>query len=338
MHNGHEVTLAVGEEFRPTEHEVYDFEVLFFKAKFKKLLPPTVLPYSSEMKNYLKHNHQKFDLVISSEVFMFQSLYAARICPEKTIIWHELALHQRKFHKIPSKFWYNIVARFLMSKVRIVIPRSVDSQKFILQYMNNVSDEYVEHGININELTQSRDKDDYVVYIGQLIVRKNIPSILAKFAEYIKDGSPLKLKLIGRGALEKELKMICSKLNIDDSVDFLGFMTHKQMNGVLNKAKAMLIDTKQDNNMVSIPESIVCGTPVLTNTIPTNSCTIAQNKLGIAKDNWNAMDLKEIIDNNKMYVDNCIAFRDNLSIDHQAGELIRIAQTCISTLSYVKHR
>ena len=55
---------------------------------------------------------------------------------------------------------------------------------------------------------------------------------------------------------------------------------------------------------MSIPETLSCGTPVISNTVPTNSYIINSHQLGIAKDNWDEHDLKEIIANNSFYVKN----------------------------------
>lgn len=121
---GHNITLAAAKEYVPTESEIYDFEILFFPSQHTRIFPPSALPYSPALKTYLRKNHTKFDLIISSEVFSFNSLFATQICPEKTIIWHELALHPSKFYKIPSKIWYNIIAPHYIKKARIIIPRS----------------------------------------------------------------------------------------------------------------------------------------------------------------------------------------------------------------------
>lgn len=121
---GHQVTLAAANEYRPIKEEAYDFDVRFFSSNYTKLCKPSVLPYSKTMKRYLKECHKEFDMIISSEVFQFQSLYAAMTCPKKTLIWQELTTHQNKLYQIPSKIWYNIIARFFMRKIMAVIPRS----------------------------------------------------------------------------------------------------------------------------------------------------------------------------------------------------------------------
>jgi 1,2-diacylglycerol 3-alpha-glucosyltransferase len=76
--------------------------------------------------------------------------------------------------------------------------------------------------------------------------------------------------------------------------------------------------------MVSIPESIASGTPVVTNLQPASADYIRQEKLGIAKDGWDAYDLKEIIDNNPVYVENCIRYRPKLTNDYSAKQIVDI--------------
>lgn len=318
---GHQVTLVAMECYKPVKEEVYDFEVLFFKTNFDRLLN-AALPLSFSLNNYIRRNAKKFDLIITSEVFAFHSLCAARCAPKKTIIWHELALHQKKFFHIPSKIWYNVVARLFMRKA-FVIPRSENSKNFIRQYMPQVSDLPVEHGMDISKFKYSKEKKNQFIVIAQLVKRKNIPSIIEKFQRFLKKyDDTYKLLIAGRGELEEEIKYLIQKKGLQNNVSMLGFMSHEEMNDVLPFSKAMLIDTRQDNNMVSIPESIVSGTPVITNSVPTNSYLIKLNHVGVVKD-WNEDDMYEVASNTS-YIDNCLKMRDDLSSAHQAQTLIKL--------------
>lgn len=184
LHLGHSVTLAALEDYKPKGKEHYEFPVLFFKSDYKKIFKPSALPYSSEMKQYLKRHHKDFDIVISSEVFQFQSLFAARICPHKTMIWQELTAHQNKFHGLPSKFWYNVVAKLLMRNARCVVPRSGKAADFVRQYMPNVSSTVIDHGIDIDKFKYSSDKKRQLISSSQLIFRKNVDGIIRKFAKF----------------------------------------------------------------------------------------------------------------------------------------------------------
>ena len=319
---GHEVTLAAAIDYQPVEVEKYEFEVKWFKTQCHKLCPPSVLPYSKELNTFLKENSVNFNMVVTSEIFSLWSFAATRICPEKTVIWHELALHPNKFHQLPSKVWYHFVAKHLMNKV-LVVPRSEDAKIFVKQYMRHVADVCVEHGIDLSQFTCGLEKKKQFIVVSQLIARKNIDGIIRIFKKFVeKYDKAYQLLIVGRGELEKELKQLTHQLNLDKSVKFLGFKSHEEMNQYLPCSQALLINTRQDNNMVSIPESVVCGTPVITNSIPTNSGMITKNLLGIVKDNWNEDTLAEFVHISSTYWQNCIQYRENLSSKHQATLLI----------------
>jgi 1,2-diacylglycerol 3-alpha-glucosyltransferase len=192
--------------------------------------------------------------------------------------------------------------------------------------MKYVSSETVDHGIDISKFIFSKIKKRQFCIVSQLIPRKNISSILKKFSAFLQDKSysDFTLMIIGRGELESVLKKECFELGIQDNVRFVGFLNHKDMVPFLRDSMALLIDTKQDNNMVSIAESVVCGTPVLTNTIPTNSYLIQEKSLGISKQEWNKEDLKLIVDQNDFFIENCRLNRNSFSYEKNAKNIIDI--------------
>lgn len=323
---GHNITLAAAEEYHPTESETYEFNVIFFPSLYTKFCPPSVLPYSPSLKKYLRQSHKKFDLIISSEVFSFNSLFAAEICPQKTIVWQELTEHQKKFHKIPSKIWHNIIARLFITKVLAVVPRSQKALDFISQYIPTVSKTIVDHGINIEKFKYSTDKKRQIISSSQLIHRKNIDGIIQKFynLHHLKGYEDIKLIIAGRGEEELKLKELVKVLNLQDYVNFVGFLSQIKLNDYISHSYAFLINTRKDLNMVSIPESIVSGTPILTNNQPASADYIAKNDLGIVKDNWDENDIVKIIDDNTYYTKNCIQYREKLTNQHSAQLFIEI--------------
>lgn len=272
---------------------------------------------------YLKRNRHKFDLIITSELFSFPTLFASLLFPEKTLVWHELALHQRKFHQLPSKIWYNLIARLLLQRP-LVVGRSKSARDFVRKYHCFTSDECVEHGINLNRFKIEKEKDDSFVVVSQLIERKNIPSIIHKFKKFInREGyRHYTLFIIGRGSMEKTLKELVIEMELSGQIIFTGFLKHEEMYKYVGKAKALLIDTKQDNNMVSIPETIACGTPVVTNRTPTNAYLIEEHGLGIVKNGWTDEDLIEIINNSETFTTRCIDYHDKLGSEYAAKSLI----------------
>lgn len=111
---------------------------------------------------------------------------------------------------------------------------------------------------------------------------------------------------------------------MEESVHFYGQLSHQEMIPVLQRAKAMLVNTEKDNCMVSIVESIAAGTPIVTNSIPFNAEYIKKEQLGIVEDEWGAGESHEIEANNSYYVRNCISYRKRLSSVYCAKQFEKV--------------
>ncbi|MBQ6805844.1 MAG: glycosyltransferase family 4 protein [Lachnospiraceae bacterium] len=327
LEKGHEVTLLAAQDYKPTEEEKYHFPVIWMETIWHKLFMPRCFPYMPRLRGYLKQ-HPEYDLIISSEMFSTWSYTATRICPEKTIIWHELAKHNNMMHQIPSKVWYHIVARLFMQKA-LVVPRSEAAETFIGAFSKNVSATIIDHGVNMTKLNgmlgvahDNSVKNQFVV-VSQLIERKRIDKTIQTFDAFYKKGySDYKLYIIGQGELEEELRQLVKMRQLENAVIFCGKMNHEQLLPMVADSKALLVSTSKDNNMVSITESIAAGTPVITTSVPYNAAYIAKEKLGIVADGWGVEALEEICEKSIMYVENCVKYRDKLSNTFCAEQFI----------------
>ena len=322
---GHSVTILASEEFRPTECEEYPFNVVYFKSRWPKIFKPHLLPWPIGLHKYIKDNIDSFDMVITSEAFSIATLMAAPACRRKLVVWQEMAMHQRMMHKVPSIVWYNVFTRLFMRKA-LMVARSLPAMRFISQYACNVASEIVDHGANGAVLFPSDTTNDAFIVVSQLVPRKRVDSIISKFSQFIKipEFSNYRLNIVGDGTESDNLKQLAKQLCIDGNVVFHGFMQHRQFAEILRSSKAMLIDTINDLNMVSIPEAIVSGTPIVTNTLPTSAEFIANSGVGIARDGWDASDLKHLVENYPKYHQACLDVRDELTRDGCARKMIRI--------------
>lgn len=322
---GHNVTLIAANEYKPERlPNQQNFRIVFMKSCFPNIFKPTVLPLHISLYAHLKESD--YDLIISSEFFSFNTLIASLIVRDRVIIWHELAKHNRLAFQLPSKIWYNIVGQFIRSKV---IPRSESSKAFIKHYSSHVANLCIEHGIDLNKFPYSSDKQNTFVVLSQLIPRKRIDRIIYYFSRFVQKYPDYKLLIIGDGSLQRDLVTQSEVLKLRDKISFLGQMKHSDLQPILRVAKGLLIYTQQDNNMVSIPESIASGTPVLTNTIPTNSYYIKDNNLGIVKDDWTEADLERLVKDNSYFIESCIQFRERLSTKSSSKQFIDFYESTI---------
>ncbi len=326
LENGHQVTLIAAQDYHPVQDETYDFPVIWMETIWHKLFMPRCFPYMPKLRNYLK-KHKEYDLILCSEMFAAWSYTAARICPEKTIVWHELAKHNNMLHQLPSKLWYRFVAGFFMKKV-LVVPRSEAAYDFISQFSDNVSKTIIDHGVNLEKLqgymtdVPTKKQKQFVV-VSQFIERKCIDKTIQRFAQFYQKGhSDYTLYLIGQGELEENLRKLVKAEGVEQAVVFGGKLSHKQLLPIVARSQALLVSTVKDNNMVSITESIAAGTPVITTSVPYNAAYIQKNQLGIVADDWGVEALEEICEKSIMYVENCEKYRDKLSHTYCANQFL----------------
>lgn len=311
---GHEVTLIAAEDYRPVRGEKYDFSVLWFRTIWRSVFMPRCFPYMPGIRRYLK-DHKEYDIIVTSEVFATWSFTAARVMPEKTVIWHELAAYNHMLHQIPAKLWYQVVARVLMRRARVV-PRSEEAAAFIRQFMPRVEWEPIDHGVDLEKfpLSRSGEREDSFAVVSQLIPRKRIAHTIEGFNSFVKAGhETYVLHIIGEGEEEMSLRQLVQRLGLEEKVTFHGKLSHEKLRPIVAASRALLVSTQKDNNMVSIVESIALGTPVVTTSVPYNAAYIRREELGIVEDDWTAVALERIVAENDRYVANCLAYRNCLS-------------------------
>lgn len=324
---GHEVTLIAAEDYRPVREEQYEFPVLWFHTVCRGLFMPRCFPYMPGIRRYLKR-HKEYDMIVTSEVFATWSYTAARVAPEKTVIWHELAAYNNMLHKIPAKFWYRFVARLLMRRARVV-SRSEQAGDFIRQFMPRVEAEPIDHGVDLEKfpLSAKGAREDRFAVVSQMIPRKRIAHTIEAFGGFVEAGhETYSLSIIGAGEEEMALRQLVGKMGLGERVTFHGKLSHEKLLPIVASCKALLVSTEKDNNMVSIVESIAVGTPVVTTSVPYNAAYIRREELGIVEDGWSADALARITAENDRYVANCLAYREKLSNEACAKRFLAFAK------------
>lgn len=315
---GYEPVLIAAKDYEPCPKEDYDFDVVFLETKFKKIFMPNCFPYLSGLRKYLKNND--FDEIISGEVFSISSLVVSVFFKKKTIIWHELAKHNNILKKMPSKFWYNVIAKVFFHDTRIVA-RSENARIFISKYCNNVSSQYIDHGVDLDKFVFSKNKMKQFVVVSQLIKRKHIDGIITSFIKFSDDYKDFKLIIIGSGEEEKNLKSLV-KNGKQNNIVFMGQLSHSKIIPILSKSYALVVNTEKDNSMLSIVEAIACGTPIITTDVPYNCDYIKKNNLGFVTKSLNKNDFINISENISLYVENCKKYRGKVSNEYHVKQFI----------------
>ena len=207
----------------------------------------------------------------------------------------------------------------------MIVPCSSRARKFISQYCGQISPDDVPLGTDIGQFAVDVPKMRQFICVGRLVEGKCIDAIIRRFAQFVKlDGyGDYQLLIAGRGPLQPTLVALSEQLGIGGPVRFLGQVDHATLAAHISHSVASLVASKQELNMMSVTESIACGTPVITNSVPNDSVTVAQNGLGIVNDDWSAAEMVQVA-SDFSYAERCRAYSSRLTCQTVARQLLRL--------------
>lgn len=131
------------------------------------------------------------------------------------------------------------------------------------------------------------DKADYYCFIGRLSHEKGVRTLIEAANRL-----PYKLKIIGGGPLEDELKAVAGK-----QIEFVGFKQWDEIKELVGKARFSVIPSEwYENNPLSVIEAQCLGTPVLGARIGGIPELITDGVTGMTFESRNADDLAKKIE------------------------------------------
>lgn len=213
-----------------------------------------------------------------------------------------MALPASKLLKIPMVFTFHggelllakkfsfvtNILRWLLPQASSVTANSSFTQGLIHQLSNNQV-KIIPYGLTIEaKLGKKRDFNSLpqLLFVGRLDERKGLqyllealPLVLAKY--------PIRLRVVGQGILEPELKSKCHDLGLDLLVDFLGFLTKEDLANEYANCDIFvfpaIVDSKGDTEGlgVVIIEALAHGKPVIASRVGGISDVIISGSTGL---------------------------------------------------------
>ena len=112
---------------------------------------------------------------------------------------------------------------------------------------------------NAKDNRNKTDYKDYYLYYGRLSYEKGLLTLLKAFA----DMPDLKLKIMGSGPMELQLKQYANEYNLTN-VSFIGRRTGQKLMDIVSKARFIIIPSEwYENNPMTIIEPYSLGVPVI---------------------------------------------------------------------------
>lgn len=180
---------------------------------------------------------------------------------------------------------YEALDRFSFRFMDMVCPLSPHLADGLIGGVNKQKLRLIDNGVDVDEIhkavpVERRYHDSYTIgYIGQLIERKDIPTLLSAFQILGIDRENTRLMIVGDGAERVELQDECEKLGISARVDFLGY--RKDAPSWLKTFDLFVLPSRLEGIPRCIMEALSAAIPVVVTDIPGNRELISHMETGL---------------------------------------------------------
>lgn len=199
--------------------------------------------------------------------------------------FHGYALFFRIFSRFMQRLYDNTVGPKMLKQFSAIVALT-NSDKEILKRLGAQEDKInvIANGINAmnhfprNEWNQNRN---ITLFVGRLIPRKGVKYLLMAMPKILRERNSIKLMVVGEGPEKNELLEICDKLEIKNSVSFLGHVSNGELKKLYNSAVALVLPSLREGMPLVLLEAMAAGCPVVATEIDGMGETVRNEETGL---------------------------------------------------------
>ncbi len=107
--------------------------------------------------------------------------------------------------------------------------------------------------------------DPYILYVGTIEPRKNLPRLVRAFASLKRRGLPHKLVIVGQSGWHTEpIFAEIERLELKSEIVFTGYVPFEDLPAIYTMAEVMAFPSLYEGFGLPVIEAMACGTPVVT--------------------------------------------------------------------------
>ena len=225
---------------------------------------------------WLKKNEVNYDLIHIHGLFNPVSSFSATICRKKGFLYiirpfgtlSRYTFSRTRWFKKP---WFSLIDLTNLKEANGVhfttneeyeeanrLEISLKEKKVIIPppYRSN----FLDSGV-----PSEKFPDPVCLYMSRLHPKKNIEGLLYAWEKVLNAFPSARLIIAGSGdrAYTNSLQQLSQKLELQDSIEFTGFVTGEKKNRLLSNSWIFALPSHQENFGVAVLEAIACGLPVV---------------------------------------------------------------------------
>ncbi|MHA1380987.1 MAG: glycosyltransferase [Candidatus Helarchaeota archaeon] len=252
-----------------------DFVKLIFKLGklLKKERPDKIVSFLfyANVISALARKLYRFDsdIIINEESFPREYLSRARLGFVKKWLLHFTYREADKIICVSKNLGKSIIDdfNFLSTRKVFIVYNPID-----LKNVKKLSLEKVNH-----PFIDRRKKGYYlIISVGRLSFEKRLDILLKAFAKVRKRAKVL-LLILGDGDQFQKLKLLTNQLGLDDTVDFLGYISNPY--AWISKSDLFVMTSQWEGFGMVIVEAMACGVPIISTNCPFGPNEIITNSV-----------------------------------------------------------
>jgi glycosyltransferase involved in cell wall biosynthesis len=195
--------------------------------------------------------------------------------------------------------FYEKLDRFSFRYMNMVCPLSPDLADGLTGSVDHSRLRLIFNGVDIDEIQEAESvqrsyPESYTIgYIGQLIERKDMPTLISALHILAKERDNIRLIVLGDGAKRVELREESERLGISGRVDFLGFRPDAA--AWLKTFDLFILPSRLEGIPRCIMEAMAATVPVVVTDIPGNRNLVSHKDTGLLYSVGDSRQLAECI-------------------------------------------
>ena len=231
--------------------------------RFWSCAPNDAYYFSPGLRDYLRNNSHKYDIIHAHGYHAFPALLAYRAKSETKFVfsphYHEggHTLFRTMLH-VP----YSTIAKGMFDGADQIVCVS-DYERRLLERNFSISDDrltVVPNGVNAEEFRPKHFNKTHktILYVGRLERYKGLEHLLQTLPRF---DEKVRLEVVGQGPFMRPLMQLAKKLNIEERVKFFGGIPRSQLLERYSEADVFVSLSTHEAFGITIAEALSSGTP-----------------------------------------------------------------------------